>query len=376
MSRPPATGEARRVRSGRLQVERQRADFCESWVQVITDGEVGRGVSDDDFFGLLPEPPPQPPRPAQPEWVGPPSGTLPGVVALELVLARSQLAAVCVTRISAYPTGFVFDLLTVSDADAGEDLDPHLMAFRHRRGPAGGDGWQLRLGVQFSNGAKATNVGAAPGFAGGDEKPQGPVLHSQGGGGGPGGWRFGYWVWPLPPVGPLAFVCEWPAASIPLTRHEIDAELVLAAAARAQEIFAPGTPSRRDASIATFGALGPAPAPAEQERDLRRQRCLAAEAQAGVAAVAPTGAPQLERPIQAGGLDIQEVASGLIVHQVGRDGLHFLNNSAAVVFQLCDGNHTLPEISAQLALAFGLAEVRADLAEQCVSELRAKGVVS
>jgi hypothetical protein len=71
-----------------------------------------------------------------------------------------------------------------------------------------------------------------------------------------------------------------------------------------------------------------------------------------------------------------EVASGLIVHQVGRDGLHFLNNTAAVVFQLCDGNHTVPEISAQLALAFGLAEVRPDLAEQCVMELRAKGVLS
>ena len=112
---------------------------------------------------------------------------------------------------------------------------------------------------------------------------------------------------------------------------------------------------------------------AEQERDLWRQRCLAAEAHAGVAAVGPTGAPPLERPTQAGGLDVQEVASGLIVHQVGRDGLHFLKTAGV---QALRRNHTLPEISAQLALAFELAEVRPDLAEQCVIELRAKGVVS
>jgi hypothetical protein len=35
-------------------------------------------------------------------------------------------------------------------------------------------------------------------------------------------------------------VCEWSAVSIPLTRHEIDAQLILDAAGRAQEIFAPG----------------------------------------------------------------------------------------------------------------------------------------
>jgi hypothetical protein len=169
------------------------------------------------------------------------------------VLARSALAAVCITRVSAYATGFAFDLLTLSDADASEDLDPHMVGLLHRRGQHGARETQLRLGVQFSDGAKATNVRAAPGFAGRDEKPPAPVLHPQGGGGAPGDWRLGYWVWPLPPSGPLAFVCEWPAAAIPLTRHEIEAQLVLDASARAQEIFAPGTPSRPGASIATFG---------------------------------------------------------------------------------------------------------------------------
>jgi hypothetical protein len=186
--------------------------------------------------------------------MGPPSGTLPGVVSVELVLARSELAAVCVTHIAAYPTGFVFDLLTMSEADADEDLDPHVMGPRRHRGAARGIDERLRLGVQFSNGAKATNVAADPGFFGRAEEPEGPVLRPKGGGGSPGAWRFGHWVWPLPPVGPLAFVCEWPAASIPLTRHEIDAQLVLDAAARAQEIFPPGTPARPGATAVSFAA--------------------------------------------------------------------------------------------------------------------------
>jgi len=210
-------------------------------------------MSEDDFFGSVPEPPPEPPPEPQPDWFGPPTGTLPGVAPLELLLARSDLAAVCITRISAYPNGFAFELLTVSEADASDELDPHMMGFRHRRGRGSGVDTQLRLGVQFSDGSKATNVGAAPGFVGRDERPQAPVLHPQGGGGSPGSWRMGYWVWPLPPAGPLAFVCEWSAASIPLTRYEIDAQIVLDASARAQEIFAPGMPSRPGATVTTFG---------------------------------------------------------------------------------------------------------------------------
>jgi hypothetical protein len=45
------------------------------------------------------------------------------------------------------------------------------------------------------------------------------------------------WVWGLPPPGPLAFVCEWPARHIPETQAEIDASLVVEAVARAVAIW-------------------------------------------------------------------------------------------------------------------------------------------
>jgi hypothetical protein len=39
-----------------------------------------------------------------------------------------------------------------------------------------------------------------------------------------------WWAWPLPPHGPLEFVCEWPPAGITETRAGIDAQLILDAA--------------------------------------------------------------------------------------------------------------------------------------------------
>ena len=44
------------------------------------------------------------------------------------------------------------------------------------------------------------------------EEPEGPVLWGMGGGGGGGSWRQDFWVWPLPPSGPL----RWRASGRPL----------------------------------------------------------------------------------------------------------------------------------------------------------------
>lgn len=197
-------------------------------------------------------PPPSPPEPEpdfhQPPWVGPPHGTLPGVVALELVLAQTEKVAVYVLTLLAYPTGFEFDVLTISADRWNDELDPMMFGpHRHRSRRHGGEEEELpdellRIGVQFANGAKATNTA---GFQHDQEPPPGPVMQAGGGGGGGGQWHQTQWVWPLPPPGPLSFVCEWPAAEIALTRSEIDAQIILDAASHAQVLFpdqsSPGT---------------------------------------------------------------------------------------------------------------------------------------
>ncbi len=63
------------------------------------------------------------------------------------------------------------------------------------------------------------------------------VLVSRGGSGGHRRAKTGYWLWPLPPAGPLAFVCEWPGEEIGLTRREIDGHAVRDAAGRATFVW-------------------------------------------------------------------------------------------------------------------------------------------
>jgi hypothetical protein len=53
------------------------------------------------------------------------------------------------------------------------------------------------------------------------------MLYQTHGGGDDGAWHFHQWLWGLPPPGPLAFACEWPAHQIPRSEVEIDAGLVL-----------------------------------------------------------------------------------------------------------------------------------------------------
>jgi hypothetical protein len=179
---------------------------------------------------------PEPQRYRMPPWFGAPRGTLPGVVAFEQVLAQTDKVAVCVARLAAYPTGFEFDVVTMAAEDQNE-LDPLMFHHRHRLHRGATDEIppeMLRFGVQFPDGSKATNT---VGFHHDRQPPAGPVMHAGGGGGGGGSWRQTQWVWPLPPPGTLTLVCEWPAMEIPVTRSELDAQLILDAAKRAQVIF-------------------------------------------------------------------------------------------------------------------------------------------
>jgi hypothetical protein len=205
-------------------------------------------VSDAFFERPPPVEDPGPPAPSPP-WMGPPHGMLPGVAAVELVLASNERAAVYIGRCSVYPTGFELEVRVLVRPGA-DDPDPSLNGVYHRPGRGSTYEEMLRFGVAFSDGRKATNVSGA---GRGPGEPTAPVLWGMGGGGGGGVWRQDFWVWPLPPAGPLGFVCEWPAAGIQLNRKEIDAQLLLDAGARARGLFPDEPTSHRGSSWTSFG---------------------------------------------------------------------------------------------------------------------------
>lgn len=201
-------------------------------------GRVGRV----EFFAPLPSPEEPPRRPPREPWDGPPVGVVPGIVALELVLVRTERVLVAIPVVEAYPDGYALSLTVVAGSEEVE-LDS-MIGYgprMHRRGRGGtaapAPDEQLRFGVQLADGSKATtSVRGRPGPRS-EQAREGAVLVQRGGSGGDGQWRQDYWGWPLPPTGPMTLAVKWRAADVPLTTHEIDSELVRAAAGRAQVVF-------------------------------------------------------------------------------------------------------------------------------------------
>jgi hypothetical protein len=171
-----------------------------------------------------------------PAWLGPPHNVLPGIAPLELILARTDQTVVAIASIQAYPTGFDFTLsLRLRTVSVREDQQlPHLFGPIVEADPLPDE--FLRFGVQFADGRKATNLDRPP-YDPQGQAPDPPVLNQHGGGGGGSAWDIEHWVWPLPPAGPLAFVCEWPGRGIAESRVEIDAGLILEAAGRAVTLW-------------------------------------------------------------------------------------------------------------------------------------------
>jgi hypothetical protein len=182
------------------------------------------------FFDDLPASEPRP-LPRHHPWEQP-EGEFPGIVQIDtLVLARTDEVAVAVTGLSAFSTGVEIFMTARIRPSAGRP-EQHLPG-----GPRdlAASRQSFRFGLQFSDGGKA--AGSPGGRRGHDTEPTGPVLYPFAGGGGPHSFVSRWWAWPLPPAGPLEFVCEWPAFGIAESRIEIDAGLVLDAARRSVRLW-------------------------------------------------------------------------------------------------------------------------------------------
>ncbi len=69
---------------------------------------------------------------------------------------------------------------------------------------------------------------------------------------------------------------------------------------------------------------------------------------------------------QAADLEVHEVPDGYIVYQTAQDRVHYLNSTAAIIFEFCDGKHCPADIVTRVAQAFDLGpsahgEIRAGL---------------
>lgn len=81
------------------------------------------------------------------------------------------------------------------------------------------------------------------------------------------------------------------------------------------------------------------------------------------------------RPRRADAIEVSEVSDGLVVYQADPDRVHYLNATAAVVFELCTGNNTEAEIADLVGSAYGLDEPPRREVASCLDHLQLEGIV-
>jgi hypothetical protein len=172
----------------------------------------------------------------------PQSVFLGGVVPLELLIARSATAAVAVRSIVAYPDGFEFVLSAwmrrpVRQRRRGRMYRPLLIDPMDLDGDGEIPDEFLRFGFEFPDGARVTNVDAGPWEMSPDATEPMHGMESHSGGGSDSHYEQTFWAWPIPSLGKLTIVCEWPAHNIVETRVEVESSLIGDAAARAVPVW-------------------------------------------------------------------------------------------------------------------------------------------
>lgn len=80
-------------------------------------------------------------------------------------------------------------------------------------------------------------------------------------------------------------------------------------------------------------------------------------------------------PKTAEGLEINAVADGYVIYHSEQDRVHYLNPTAALVLELCNGRNAESVLPELLQSAFGLSAPPTAEVETCLKTLRTEGLV-
>lgn len=182
-------------------------------------------------------------RPEPEQWqrrFSPPENELPAGVDMTVLLGRSDEAAVGLTSVEAFSTGFRFRLavrvrrLRPQLAFGGLHM---LVNSPEQFGEAVALADRLLLGIDYPDGQRTSNLR--------DTRMRGPdagdrlmLIHQEGGGQHLSA-DMTYWVTPLPPEGPVAVVMAWPGFGIPETRTVLDGAAIRQASSRIHTLWPP-----------------------------------------------------------------------------------------------------------------------------------------
>jgi hypothetical protein len=80
-------------------------------------------------------------------------------------------------------------------------------------------------------------------------------------------------------------------------------------------------------------------------------------------------------PTRVQDVEVTPTADGSVVYDQSRERVHYLNETAAAVLDLCTGDRSVEEIARLLQDAYGLAEPPFQAARDCVKRLSNEGLV-
>jgi hypothetical protein len=81
-------------------------------------------------------------------------------------------------------------------------------------------------------------------------------------------------------------------------------------------------------------------------------------------------------PVMARDLEINTVADGYVLYQPDQDRVHYLNQTAALVFELCNGRNPEADLPRLVQLAFGLPQLPVSEVAECLESLRREGLIA
>jgi hypothetical protein len=171
-----------------------------------------------------------------------PENEAPAGLPFSAVLGRTDETAVFVTGFRVYSTGLAFTLSVRLRSEPRSRLAHRIHELISGHGPGDPDGTldeRLLLGVEYADGRTATNLTSdwPPRFEQDAVETDEPLLSMSGGGGGGRAYDHDFWLSPVPPAGPLTFVCRWPGFGITESQTEVDASQIAAALDRVQILW-------------------------------------------------------------------------------------------------------------------------------------------
>jgi PqqD family protein of HPr-rel-A system len=82
-----------------------------------------------------------------------------------------------------------------------------------------------------------------------------------------------------------------------------------------------------------------------------------------------------DRPTRTDGLEIDDVEDGFMVYQPDRARVHYLNPSAKLILEMCDGTLTAAQIAELISDAFDLPAQPRQEVDDALAKLEAEGLI-